>query len=165
MKNNNNKNYIFLDTILLKLGGGLKNNANLKQVLKIIHMFNINNKTIWFIGFDKKFNLNDKHVFLPTHLWSKGIIGNKKFVKTKISNLKDPDLVVVLNCKLLTNTVIKEFVVSNIPIIILGSPVKLSLKSCYIKFVPLNFEKKLKQFCLFILYSVLKKKAHEKKHI
>jgi len=167
MKNKINKNYLFLDTVLFKLGSDLKNNLNLKQALRIIHMFNSNNKTIWFVGFDKKFKLNNKHVFLPIHLWSKGTIGNKKFVKTKISNLKDPDLVIILNCKSVTNEVIKEFVMLNVPIIMLGSVIKLSLKSCYIKFVHLNLEKKFKQFFSFILYSVLKKtkKVHEKKYI
>lgn len=166
MKKKINKNYLFLDIVLLKLGENLRNNENLKQVLKIIHMFNINNKTIWFIGFNKKFNLNDKHVFFPINFWSKGLIGNKKFVKTKFCSSKDPDLIVILNHKLVTEKIIKEFVGLNIPILIIGSYLKLSLKSCYITAVSLNLGKKIKEFSLFLLYSVLKKtKKHEKKYI
>lgn len=153
-----NKNY-FLNTVLLKLGESEKNNINLKQVLKIIHLFSINSKTIWFIGFNKTFNYKT-HVFLPANFWLKGLIGNKKFVKTKQN--KKPDLIVILN-KEVTHERLTEFVVSNIPVIVLGS-VKSSLKSCYIKVVPLKLEKKIKEFCLFLLYSVLKK-SNEKKHI
>lgn len=166
MKKNFNKKYIFLDIVLLKLGKNLRNNENLKQVLKIIHLFNIKDKTIWFIGFNKKFNLNDKHVFLPINFWSKGLIGNKKFVKTKFCNSKDPDLVVILNYKPVTEKILKEFVMLNIPIVIIGSHVKLSLKSCYITYVSLNLGKKIKEFSSFLLYSVLKKtKKYEKKYI
>merc|ERR1711954_623752 len=117
-------------------------------------------------GFNRKFNFNDKHVFLPINVWSKGLIGNKKFVKAKFCSSKDPDLIVILNHKPVTDKIIKEFVVLNIPIIIIGFPIKLALKSCYITFASLNLGKKIKEFSSFLLYSVLKKtKKHEKKYI
>ena len=88
------KKYTFLDTVLLKYQDAYcfsDININLKHALKIIHNFNINNKMIWFVGLDlfidtNRLNLNSRNVFLPSHFWSKGLIGNKKYVKPKTKN-------------------------------------------------------------------------------
>ena len=162
-----NKKYTFLDTILLKYDNNSSGlNVYLKHVLKIIHNFSASNKIIWFVGFDlfidkNKLNLSSKHIFLPAHFWSNGLIGNRKYVKSKIKtyNFKNPDLVVNFNFNSKTSQITKELIKLDIPIIIFGSSDELSLKSCYVKFVPLkNFEKKLKYFCFSLVYSVLKKR-------
>ena len=57
----------------------------------------------------------------------------------------------------MTETV-KELNKQDIPIIIFGSFSKISSRSCYIKFVPIdNFENKIKSFCFFLVYSIFKK--------
>ena len=161
------KKYSFLDTVLLKYNSFdsyLKFNIYLKHVLKIIYNFSVNNKTIWFIGFDSfidinKLKLNSRNIFLPTYIWSKGLLVNKKFVKKKNYSFKNPDLVIVFNFNTKTSEIIKELIKLDIPIIIFGYVPKLSLKSCYVKTVPfINFEKKTKHFCFLLIYSILKKK-------
>merc|ERR1712150_149497 len=175
MKNLLNKiNNNFLNIILLKykdVNTSLTVINNLKHALKIIHIFNINKKIIWFVGFDslKSFTLSSNHVFLPVCFWVKGLIGNRKFVKfkTKIFNFNKPDLVIILSNKI-NNEIMKEFVKLDIPIILFNYR-KLSIQSCYIKLIPVNLEKKLKSFFFFLVYSVLKKStkvyAKSKKNI
>jgi len=162
------KKYNLLDIILLKYqsaNSDLKISTHLKHALKIIYKFNKNKKVIWFVGFDsfipiKSLILKSKHVFLPKDFWVKGLVGNKKFVKPKVKSysLQMPNLVVIFDCNSKITEIVKEFNKQDIPIIIFGSFSKLSLRSCYIKFVPiLDFEKKIKSFCFFLIYSILKK--------
>lgn len=162
------KKYNLLDIFLLKYQNSNNNSKigkHLKHALKIIYQFNKNKKIIWFVGFNsfvpiKNLIFNSKHVFLPNDFWIKGLIGNRKFVKSKIksSNFKTPNLVVIFDCNSRMSETVKELNKQDIPIIIFGSFSKISLRSCYIKFVPIdNFENKIKSFCFFLVYSILKK--------
>lgn len=168
------KIYDLLDIILLKYQKKCDSKINiyLKYALKIIYNFNKNKKKIWFIGFTSYQSTgriyNSKHVFLSNNFWIKGLIGNKKFtkVKSKVYNLtQTPDLVVIFdNGVKITTNILKEFVKQDIPIIIFGSSLRISLKSSYIIFVPIfNFEKKIKSFCFFLVHAILKNNVKKKK--
>lgn len=157
--------YSCLNLVLLKyqnIENILNINVNLKHALKTISIFNKSNKKIWFIGFDSfinlnKLNVNSNHLFLSSDFLMKGVIGNKKYVKSKYYNFKKPGLVVILGSDNKINITIKEISKLNIPIIMFGSIKNLSLKSCYIISVPFkNLETKLKNFCFFLIYSILK---------
>ena len=159
--------YSYLNLVLLKyqdIKNILNINVNLKYALKIINIFSKSNKKIWFIGFDSlinlnKLNLNSNYLFLSSNFLIKGVIGNKKYVKlkSKYHNFKKPELVVILGFNNKINITIKEISKLNIPIILFGSIKNLSLKSCYIISVPFkNLETKIKNFCFFLIYSILK---------
>lgn len=159
--------YSCLNLVLLKYQGIeniLNINVNLKYALKIISTFSKSNKKIWFIGFDSfinlnKLNLSSNYLFLSSDFLIKGVIGNRKYVKlkSKYHNFKKPELVVILGSNNKIDITNKEISKLNIPIITFGSIKNLSLKSCYIINIPFkNLETKTKNFCFFLIYSILK---------
>ena len=142
----------------------------LKQALNLIHLYHSSNKRILFIGFPyikNKYILKYlKHNFLPKNLWIKGLFGNKASVfknsKNKSSVLKtfsiqsNPDLIVFFNPKFEDTTILQELYKTGQPLICLGT--EPGFNSFYATYnVPaFFFNKKLKQFCSFLVHSILK---------
>jgi hypothetical protein len=142
----------------------------LKQALSLIHLYHSRNKRILFIGFPyikNKYILKYlKHSFLPKNLWVKGLFGNKtsvfKKLKNKNSILKtfstqnNPDLIVFFNPKIGDTVILQELYKTGRPLICLGTEPNFNL-SCTTYNVPaFFFNKKLKQFCSFLVHSILK---------
>ena len=147
---------------------------HLKQSLKIIYNFHHLKKKIWFVGFSD-FSLplvnnlteHSNHLFLSKVNWVKGLIGNKKFVKSKFKNtqhpgknhvFKQPDLLVIFNLDFKTSETLKEFYKLDTPTVIFGAE-NFSIPSFNIlSFVPIKTkEKKIGSLILFLLHSILKK--------
>ena len=53
---------------------------SLKNAMKTIYSFHYSLKKIWFIGFSTANISTSNHLFLPKKFWTKGLIGNRKFV-------------------------------------------------------------------------------------
>lgn len=161
--------YDLLTTILAKYQKklfNLKIDLKLKYILKIIYNFNKNKKTIWFLGFNSSNFINkttlkyNKHLFLPKQFWVNGVIGNKRFIKSKsqVKKFKTPDLVIIFDSKLKLAEMITEFSKQNVPVIIIGSSPKLYLKTNYVEFICIkNFSENVKPFLFSIIYSIIKK--------
>jgi hypothetical protein len=142
----------------------------LKQALNLIHLYHSNNKRILFIGFPyikNKYILKYlKHNFLPKNLWVKGLFGNKTSVfkksKNKNSILKtfstqnNPDLIVFFNPKLKDTIILEELYKTGQPLICLGTEPSFSTSYATYNVPAFFFNKKLKQFCSFLVHSILK---------
>ncbi len=119
-------------------------NSEIKQVLKIIYLYNIKNKKILFVGFpyNKLITNQLKHLFV-----SKNVIFNSSI---KINNY---DLIVFIKTKSEDETILKNLTLFNLPLIVLGND-NTSLYNVNGIFK----SKKLKSFCYFLVFSVLKTK-------
>jgi hypothetical protein len=145
---------------------------SLKKVLLLIYNYHIFNKTILFIGLPYYTDKNmvqvlDKsnHIFLPKSVWDNGLLVNKGFLSKKYRNLvyfkrlldlKDnPHLIVVFTEEKLLN-LISEAKKLSIPIIYFGN-LSIDLDDILYK-VEGNFSSnKMKNFCQFLFYSILKR--------
>jgi len=156
-----------IDVILDRIELGLK------RILFIIYQYHIYNKTILFIGFpqsrDSKLSrvlLNSRHVFIPSFVWERGLLGNKSSISRRLRNSSyfrkfleiknNPHLVVLFNAGKLRN-IIPECEKLSIPVVHLGKPlVDLEKSICYS--VEGNFiKRKMKNFFQFLIYSILKR--------
>ena len=160
------KSYLKLEDIEYKL----------KNVSHIIYKYNISGKSILFVGIPTKIGIqiqklinNNNHIFLPTSLWVKGILSNKKLNainlsknllndKSKISKLISKiktkvELVVILNNNL-SETILAESYISRKPTIFLNKPLNTEKYKCdYI--VPIDLGFKNRQSYENLLYSIL----------
>jgi hypothetical protein len=145
---------------------------NLKKVLFLIYQYHILNKKILFIGLPysndtKIINvlLASKHIFVPRSIWHSGLIGNKSSISVKSKNFsyfknflelsENPSLVVLFNEPKLYN-VVPECQKLSIPTIYFGRRTKGLDGVSYV--VEGNFvHRKIKNFVLFLMYSILKK--------
>ena len=119
---------------------------SLKQSLKLIVNYTLNNRTILFLGFPylnkKKHVLNLKHsnhVFLPKIIWVKGYTKKYLFKNIFRSN-KIPDLIVFFDKQKTDYLILKELEDLNIPIIIFDNSMELKTFNHYT--IPGNLEKK-----------------------
>ena len=80
----------------------------LKKAINIISQYHMKNKTIFFIGVNKKIQNKYKyilkttrHLFLPDKSWTRGFLTNKAVVSKHVKNFfllkKSPDLIVVFD--------------------------------------------------------------------
>lgn len=153
---------------------------SLKQLLKIIYEYHVNNSKILFIGFPiifkkqqiKFINLTN-HDFISQKSWLNGTFRNRFSVSTYLKNLQlknfskklntlltlktKPHLVVFFDSNLQTG-VINEFYKAGIPIIVFNCK-KINLdKALYKTLINLNFDNKNLKLTWFLLfYSILKK--------
>lgn len=121
-------------------------NAELKQALKIIYLYNLKNKKILFIGFPYKKGLVNQvnHLFISKKLYHKflGSVNNTMFT--------DYDLVVFNNFKPKDKMIFKSI---NLPSILFGFCGSNSYEvNGFFK------NEKSKNFCFFLMFSVLLKK-------
>ena len=138
---------------------------SLKNAMKTIYSFHYSSKKIWFIGFSAANTATNSHLFLPKTVWTKGLIGNRKFVnvgaekkKHILFGSKKPELLVIYNLDKKTLSILKEFYKLDTPIIILGSEFNTVPKFSYINFVPISdYLGNLNSFCSFLISSILKK--------
>lgn len=138
---------------------------SLKNAMKTIYSFHYSLKKIWFIGFSTANISTSNHLFLPKKFWTKGLIGNRKFVnvgtekkKHILFGFKKPELLVIYNLDKKTLSILKEFYKLDTPIIILGSEFNSIPKFSYINFVPISdYLGNLNSFCSFLISSILKK--------
>lgn len=154
---------------------------SLKQLLKIIYEYHVNNSKILFIGFPIMFkkqqiklvNLTN-HDFISQKSWLNGTFRNRFSVFTYLKNLQSknfsknlntlltlktkPHLVVFFDNNLQTG-VINEFYKAGIPVIVFNCK-KINLdKALYKTLINLNFDNKnLKLTWFFLFYSILKKR-------
>ena len=171
----NNYNNIFSKSVLEQT------EISLKQLLKIIYEYHVNNSKILFIGFPVVFkkqqvklvNLTN-HDFISQKFWLNGTFRNRFSVFTYLKNLQlknfskslntlltlksKPHLVVFFDNNLETG-VINEFYKAGIPVIVFNCK-KINLeKALYKTLINLNFDNKnLKLTLFFFIYSILKKK-------
>lgn len=118
-------------------------NFEIKQVLKIISLYNIKNKKILFVGFSYNKMLTNQ---LKQTFISKTECFNN-FIKTY-----DYDLIVFNKSKTKDEIIFKKFNSLNIPLIVFGN----YKNQTYV--VNGNFRsKKVKNFCSFLIFSLLKK--------
>lgn len=107
---------------------------HLNKISDIIYRYHIANKKILFLGFPSKFKTilkNTKHIIVPEHAWSNGMLSNRNqkgnsFDNTTLKNnrtstlmlklQKRIDLAVLYNLNS-TNTAIKESYLTRIPVI------------------------------------------------
>jgi len=107
---------------------------HLNKISNIIYRYHIANKKILFLGFPSKFKTllkNTKHIVVPEHAWSNGMLSNRNQKGNSYNNttLKDNrtstrmfklqkkiDLAVLYNLTS-TNTAIKESYLARIPVI------------------------------------------------
>lgn len=159
------KSYLKLEDIEYKL----------KNVAHIIHKYNISGKSILFIGVPTKIGVQikrlintNKHIFLPTSLWIKGILSNKKLnrvnlsknaftdkgkISRLISQIKTKvELVVILDADV-SNNILTESYISRKPTIFLNQSLDTKNNCDYI--VPIDLEFKNKQSYKNLLYSIL----------
>lgn len=144
---------------------------NFKQILNLIHLYHLSNKRILFVGFPhikKKSILKYlKHNFLPKNLWVKGLFGNKacllkKKTKTKnslknaFSTQNNPDLIVFFNPQKEDSFILKELHKLGKPLICLGTRSNFNLSYATYSVSASFLNQKLKQFCSFLIYSILK---------
>ena len=157
--------------------------VHLKQALKIIYNYHINNKKIFFIGIPQIIQTNfqnflqrTNHLFIPENVWIQGILSNKisilRYIKkqfdlTNNSNKKNkalksvfqvktkPDLIVIFNKKSDLN-VLQEVKLLQIPVIIVTDT--LDIQNLYK--IPGNFlfaNTKVKNVLFSLIYSLFKK--------
>lgn len=145
------KNLCFNSLNLLEL--------KIKQILQIIALYHSNKKRILFIGFPYINNKNilkySKHTFIPKNVFSNGSFVNK----TKYSSLvKTSDLSIIFNPTKKEFFLFKEFYSKNKPLIVLGNSFfnnKINHKITYNAF-GFNTRKYVKQFCSFLIFTILK---------
>lgn len=115
----------------------------LKQILKIIYLYNKNKKKILLIGFpyNKVIQNQTRHCFSSKNLYLK-----KRF------NFKQFDLIVFNKTNQKDENILSNFIKLNIPIITLGE--------CYKSGYNLNIvckKKSIKNFNFFLIFSILTK--------
>lgn len=118
-------------------------NIEIKRVLKIIHSYNIKLKKIIFIGFPYNNSLTNQlnHLFISKNTLSKNY-----------TNLTDYDLIVVNKSTYKDEKIIKNLKSYNLPLIVFGSD-----DNNYYN-INGNFKSRtVKNFCFFLMFSVLKK--------
>lgn len=139
-------------------------NIKIKQALKIIYLYHINNKKILFIGFpySKKKIKNKNHLFVPKNFLTKrfiktqkSILLKKNFQKFTNNFYKNFNLIVFYNPVLKDQNLINELNKNNIPLILFGnlftnSQISYNILGSFIK-------TKIKSFCFFLIFSILKK--------
>lgn len=171
-------NFITINEIIIRL----------KQSLKIIYKYHINNKRILFIGFSN--NINNKfkpilkdtnHILLPNFIWPNGILTNKDscfnyilknqtsinqhLAKTLFKFHKKVDLIVLLD-SFSEENILNESYNSKIPIISLSDSLNIfDTRPSYKILGNLNFSRKnfKNNFFYFILNSLFKKATLLKK--
>jgi ribosomal protein S2 len=159
-----------LDDILDRIEIGLK------KVLFIIHQYHFFNKTILFVGLPEsrdekllKAFLTSRHIFIPSSMWERGLLGNKSSVSKKfetsvyfrrlLSVKNNPHLIVLFNESKL-ESILSECSKLSIPIIYLGSPLSNSKGISYT--IEGNFKKKkISLFFQFLIYSIIKCKPFQ----
>lgn len=121
------------------------NNLNLeiKQVLKVIYLYNIKKKKILFIGFPyNKFLSNQtNHLFL-----------SKNMFLSNCNKLNNYDLIVFNKSQSKDEIIFKKFKSLNIPLILFGES---NSKDYNINGI--FSSKKSKNFCLFLIFAVIRK--------
>jgi hypothetical protein len=144
---------------------------NLKHALNLIYLYHFNNKKILFIGFPYNKKLNTlsplQHFFISKKLWVNGIFSNKnakiqnllKQTTTKLTNpfgKKDPNLVVLFNFSKKDQNILNELSLIGCPLIIIGSQTPIYIPNLVYAIPGLFLKKNIKQFCFFLIYSMLK---------
>lgn len=122
--------------------------SELKQALKIIYMYNKTNKKILFIGFPhNKFLFNQtKNTFMSKNLYKKLLTLDSQKV------CRDYDLIVLSSFKTKDKIILKHLKSLDLPLILFGvfDTEFYSVKGFF-------ENKKIKEFCLFLIFSVLVK--------
>lgn len=125
-----------------------------KQVLHIISDYHLNKKKILFIGMPYSTNYlllkYSKHTFVPKRLLTKYLNNTRK--------LKNINLIVFFNFQIDDLILLKELQFVKKPLVVIGKDVFTKNKNISDYFVRINLTvKHLKQFCAFIIYSIIKK--------
>lgn len=153
------KKYSLLELTLKKFQLYKKNSVNnlelkLKQILYIIANYHLRKKKILFIGVPYSRNQflikRSKHTFIMPHSVINYLHNPKK--------LKNISLIVFFNSQFKDTKILKELQLIKKPLIILGQHV--FVKNKLIGEYVINFNmtfKPLKQFCAFLIYSIIKK--------
>ena len=127
-----------------------------KQILHVISHYHLNKKKILFIGLPYS-NNQLLHKYSKHFFATKQLSNNYLNDKTKLKNIS---MIVFFNSKIDDLKIFKELKVTKKPVIIIGQFFfsKNTQTSDY--FVNLNLKSKsLKQFCAFIIYSIIKKES------
>ena len=155
------KKYSLLELTLKKFQLYKKNSINnleikLKQIFYIIVNYHLRKKKILFIGLPYTSSRNhflvkrSKHTFITTNS-AISYFHNP----TKLKNIS---LIVFFNSKLKDTNILKELRLIKKPLIILGQHVCVNHKLIGEYVINFNMEfKPLKQFCAFLIYSIIKK--------
>ena len=128
----------------------------LKQALKIIHLYNTKNKKILFIGlpYNKVLQNQLSHSFISKNFYFKKISEGNYNLLTGSSVLhKSPDLVVFNNTSEQDKSILTELKKLNIPLIIFGNLNKRNSKNYNIN-TSLQ-KKRIKKFCFFLIFSII----------
>ena len=125
-----------------------------KQILHIISDYHLNKKKILFIGLPYSNNQilfrYSKHHFITKQLLKNYLNENSK--------LKNISLIVFFNSQVRDFSLLKELHLVKKPLIVLGH--SFSFKNTYIGDYVVNLSitlNHLKQFCAFLIYSIIKK--------
>lgn len=127
---------------------------NLKQSLQIIANYHLKKRKILFIGLPYKNNpsvlKSSKHIFVP-----KKLLHSSLHPKDRLKNIS---LVVFFNFQLKDLNLLRELKVIKKPVIVIGQTFLIKNKSLCDYTVNFNLNKvNLKQFCSFLIYSIIKK--------
>jgi hypothetical protein len=126
----------------------------IKQSLKVVHLYNKKNKKILFVGFTYKKALHNQlnHSFLSKRLYTKNFLSGKSDLSNILPNTK-PDLIVFNQLSTNDSHIIKKLEKQGITYISLGTS-----KVKHSKFYSVNnFYKtpQIKKFYFFLVFSVL----------
>lgn len=126
----------------------------IKQSLKVIHLYNIKNKKILFVGFTYKKSLHNQlsHSFISKRLYTKEFLSGKSDLSNILPNNK-PDLIVFNQLSFKESHIIKKLEKQGITYISLGTS-----KVKHNKFYSVNnFYKtpQIKKFYFFLVFSIL----------
>lgn len=137
-------------------------NTELKQALKVIYLYNNKKKKILFIGFPFNTKLQNQldQIFMSKIDLKKNLQNNNIYLSG--SNVKKPDLIVFNSTSLKDSKITKELKKFNLPLILFGSSDLVSNFKTYN--VKVSLEKNyIKNFCWFLIFSILTKKNKLKK--
>ena len=130
--------------------------VELKQALRIIHLYNIKNKKILFIGFPYNKALQNQlsHFFISKHFYlKKTLSGNFNSLTNSGVLYKNPDLVVFNSTSEKDINILIKLKKLNIPLILFGNSDNISHKNYNISGFLQN--KKIKKFCFFLIFTIL----------
>ena len=145
-------------------------NIKIKQALKIIYLYHISNKKILFIGFphNKKITKQLNHTFVPKNILTKRFFDTQIqqnftiFPKKQSKNLNSKffrqiKLVVLNNVTIKDENTIKEINKQNIPLIVFGDQTFRQKPNLNYTISCSLLQKKIKSFCFFLIFSILRK--------